>query len=125
MFSHFRIRANSRHAGRFSLAESAAGLTDLNGKKIKAKALQAVGAAHLDCAYASNQVRHFLPKPHLKLRCVPRCARHGKLCSHGKYQFDDGKKAPSKLSIAHIFSALRVSKRCDETKRIRNDSDPF
>ena len=65
MFSHFRIRAKSRHAGRFSLAESAAGLTDLNGKKIKAKALQAVGAAHLDCAYASSQVRHLLSNAHI------------------------------------------------------------
>merc|ERR1719247_3326226 len=56
-----RFHASARPLGdalnrAFSLAESAAGLTDLNGKKIKAKALQAVGAAHLDCAYASNQV---------------------------------------------------------------------
>merc|ERR1719310_8752 len=56
-----RFHASARPLGEalnraFSLAESAAGLTDLNGKKIKAKALQAVGAAHLDCAYASNQV---------------------------------------------------------------------
>merc|ERR1719460_976314 len=56
-----RFHASARPLGEalnraFSLAESAAGLTDLNGKKIKAKALQAVGAAHLDCAYASAQV---------------------------------------------------------------------
>merc|ERR1719183_2581459 len=56
-----RFHASARPLGEalnraFSLAESAAGLTDLNGKKIKAKALQAIGAAHLDCAYASNQV---------------------------------------------------------------------
>merc|ERR1719247_692185 len=56
-----RFHASARPLGdalnrAFSLAESAAGLIDLNGKNIKAKALQAVGAAHLDCAYASNQV---------------------------------------------------------------------